>query len=453
MQNSKVSSAIVSPNLSIMPATARINAANHLEIGGCDVVELAQNFGTPLWLIDEDTVRAAVHACQAGLSDYPNAQVIYAGKAFLCLAMCHLINQLKAGIDVVSEGELLTAMRAQTAAHSILLHGNNKSVSEIEMALGYGPVRIVVDNYSELEMIAALARKLGRKAHLLLRVIPGVEPDTHNHIKTGHEQSKFGIPLKEIDSFIDYIQKFPSELDLLGLHVHIGSQTHDLEPYYKTIDVLADCFAKIKASFGLELSELDLGGGLGIAYTEADKPLAIYEWAKQISQRLVQVFQARKLSLPKLIVEPGRSIIGNAGVTIYRVGHTKTLADGQEYFAVDGGMADNPRPITYQARYTAAVANRMQAPKMDRSAAIVGKFCEQGDIIIEESYIAAKSRDLIAIFGTGAYNYTMASNYNRTGRPACLLLKDGKADIIVERESMEDLLAHDRVPARLAALR
>jgi diaminopimelate decarboxylase len=447
MQDSKIS--IVSPNTSSMPVTACVNDENHLSVGGCDVVALAEKFGTPLWLIDEQTIRCAVEACQAGLSAYPQSQVVYAGKAFLCLAMCFLVKQMKIGLDVVSEGELLTAIRAQVPASSILLHGNNKSASEIEMALGYGPVRIVVDNYSELEMVAALSRKLGRKANLLLRMIPGVEPETHNHIKTGHEQSKFGIPLTQIDLFINYIQRFPREMQLLGLHVHIGSQAHDLEPYFKVIEVLADCLTKIKATFQLELPELDLGGGLGIAYTEADHPIPIYEWSKQISERLSKVFGLRKLNLPKLILEPGRSVIGPAGITLYRVGHVKTLVDGQQLFAVDGGMADNPRPITYQARYTACLANRMNAQKLEKPAAIVGKYCEQGDIIIEESHIAARSRDLVAVLGTGAYNFTMASNYNRTGRPACVLLMDGKADIIVERESNEDLLKKDQVPARL----
>jgi diaminopimelate decarboxylase len=431
-----------------MPASAQINAAGHLVLGGCDTVTLAEKFGTPLWIIDELTVRNSIAACQAGVSDYPKAEIAYAGKAFLCTAMCHLLKSESAALDVVSSGELYTAMSSGFPAGSILLHGNNKNPTEIETAINYGPVRIVVDNYSELEMVAAIARRLGRRANLLLRVIPGVEPDTHSHIITGHHESKFGIPLSELDTFINYIKRFPRELNLLGLHVHIGSQTHDLGPYFQVIEILAECLKQIKAKHDLDLEQLDLGGGLGIAYTENDRAMPIFDWAKQLSDRVKSTFAKHTLPLPALILEPGRSLVGTAGVTLYRVGHTKIQADGRTCIAVDGGMADNPRPITYQAIYTASVANHMQSGKAKEAVTIAGKYCEQGDIIVKEAQIAAETGDLIAIFGTGAYNYSMSSNYNRTARPACVLVMNGEAEIIVERETNEDLLRMDRVPER-----
>jgi diaminopimelate decarboxylase len=434
-----------------MPATAQVNSAGHLVIGGCDTVKLAEKFGTPLWVIDEVTIRNAIAACRSGVSDYPQAQIVYAGKAFLCAAICHLLKSESIGLDVVSHGELLTAISAAFPASSILLHGNNKSAIELEASLDYGPVRIVVDNYSELEMLAAIARKLGRRANMLLRVIPGVEPDTHSHIKTGHHESKFGIPLSEIDRYIAYIKRFSKELNFLGLHVHIGSQALDMAPYFQVVEILAECLTKIKSDHGLLLEQLDLGGGLGIAYTENEHPTPLYDWSNQLSERVKQIFNKAGLPLPVLILEPGRSLIGTAGVTLYRVGHTKILADGRLCVAVDGGMADNPRPITYQAVYTACLANRMQAPKPKEPATIVGKYCEQGDIIIKEAEIGAETGDIIAVFGTGAYNFSMASNYNRTARPGGVIVLDGEGEIIIERESNEELLKKDRVPDRLLA--
>lgn len=431
-----------------MPVSAQVDSAGHLVIGGLDTVALAEKFGTPLWIIDELTIRKAIAACQAGVSDYPKAEIAYAGKAFLCSAICHLLKSESVALDVVSQGELFTAISTGFPANSLLLHGNNKSPAEIETALNYGPVRIVVDNYSELEMLAAIARRLGRRANMLLRVIPGVEPETHSHIITGHHESKFGIPLPELDNFINYIKRFPRELNLLGLHVHIGSQAHELEPYFQVIEILARCLEQIKAKHNLYLEQLDLGGGLGIAYTENDQATPIYDWAKQLSERVKSTFTKHSLPLPALVLEPGRSLVGSAGVTLYRVGHTKTQADGRICLAVDGGMADNPRPITYQAIYTAKVANRMQTGKPKTPATIVGKYCEQGDIIVKEAQIAAETGDLLAIFGTGAYNYSMSSNYNRTARPACVLVMGGEAEVIIERESNEDLVRMDRVPKR-----
>jgi diaminopimelate decarboxylase len=444
-----INSQIVSPNVSLMPVSATVNEKDHLVIGGMDTVVLAEQFGTPLWLIDEATVRQSVLAYKAGVEGYPDCQIAFAGKSFLCLAMCHLANQLGLALDVVSEGELFTAIKAGFPADKLIFHGNNKSPHEIEMALSYGDVRIVVDSRSELEMVAAIARKLGRKAKIFLRVIPGVVPETHKHTTTGHNESKFGVPIEEVAELIKYIRRFSLELDWMGPHIHIGSHVASMEAYFEAIENIANLLQALKAEFAIDVRELDLGGGLSFVLAEADKTIPIFEWSQKLTFATMSALGKRGLVAPKLFLEPGRSIIGTAGVSLYRVGHLKALPNGTRFIAVDGGMADNPRPVTYQSKYTAAIANKMNAERPATPATLAGKYCEQGDIIIEEAYIVAKTGDLVAVFGTGAYNYSQSSNYNRTGRPACVLVANGEAEVILERESNEDLLRNDRVPPRL----
>ena len=440
-----------SPNTNVQPLTASVNASGHLTIGGVDVVDLAEKYGTPLWIVDEKTIVQSVNACKQGLADanYPHSRVLYAGKAFLCLAMCQLINNLEIGLDVVSYGELATAMSAHVPPQNVYLHGNNKSEEEILSALTFGATRIVVDNSAELEVIIRLAETLGKQAKILLRVTPGVEIDTHHYIKTGQVDSKFGTPLEEINKLAAYCVTYSHAVDLLGLHAHIGSQSHDIGPYEEIVEIFADLYAALKQNLGIELSELDVGGGLGIAYTEETEATGIYDWAKVMAESVKSSFARRNLKLPILLVEPGRSIVGTAGVTIYKAGFVKTLPSGTCYVAIDGGMADNPRPVTYQAKYTALVANAMQAPHPDTPQTIVGKYCESGDIIVKDAYISAKAGDYIVVFSTGAYNYSMSSNYNRTGKPACILVNEGEAEVIIERETAADLLLKDRVPRRL----
>ncbi|MBY0356859.1 MAG: diaminopimelate decarboxylase [Candidatus Obscuribacterales bacterium] len=426
-----------------------VNAKDHLELGGCDLVELADKYGTPLWLMDESSIRLAIEHFKIGLEDYPDSLVLYAGKAFLCLSMCHLLKKMGLGLDVVSEGELFTASQAEFPAERIYMHGNNKSAEELTRGLQLGDVRIVIDNVAELNLVAEIASKLKRKANVLFRLIPGIEPDTHQHIKTGQYESKFGIPLEELPSVIQAAQKFKNEINILGLHAHIGSQAQEIEPYLEYVDILATVSAELKAKTGLVLSELDVGGGLGITYNDKDNPPSIVDWTKAIAEQVLKAFNNKNLKLPRLLIEPGRAIVGTAGVTLYRASAPKVLPNGKIYLPVDGGMADNPRPITYQAEYTAAVANRVQGSASNQPMTIVGKYCESGDIIIEEAKLQADAGDLIAVFGTGAYNFSMSSNYNRSPKPACLLLNEGKAEIIIERETLPDLIQHDRVPPRL----
>ncbi|MBY0547346.1 MAG: diaminopimelate decarboxylase [Candidatus Obscuribacterales bacterium] len=438
---------VKSPNVLVRPSTAKVNAQGHLEIGGCDSTELAAKFGTPLWVMDEQTIRDCIQAYKTGLSVYPNTLVLYAGKAFLTLALCHLLDSLGLGLDVVSEGELYTAEVSGFPSNRIYLHGNNKTEAEISNAISLG-ARIVVDNVAELDVIGALAARLNKSAKLHFRLIPGIEPDTHDHIKTGHYDSKFGIPLEELSEAIKILRTM-GNAKLVGIHAHIGSQSHDIEPYLQNVTVLAEAAASIKSEFGIELEEIDVGGGLGIAYVEQDRPMAIYEWAHAVATRALSEFTRLGLGTPKLLVEPGRSIVGTAGVTLYRAGAMKELPSGKVYLPVDGGMADNPRPITYQAKYTACIANRMSDNAPEKPLTLVGRYCESGDIIVKDANLAAKAGDLVAIFGTGAYNYSMASNYNRSPRPACILVAHGSAEVIVERESNEDLIRKDRVPERL----
>ena len=443
------STRVISPNVEIMPVSAKTNAQGHLIIGGCDTVELAKQFGTPLYVVDEETVRASACAFQAGLSLYKNSRPLYAGKAFLCTAMCHLIRKLGFGLDVVSEGELYTAVKAGFPADLTYLHGNNKSEKELEAALAYKGVKIVIDSDGEVELLASIARRMKARASILIRVTPGVEPDTHEHIKTGQHNSKFGIPLDHLEETVAVILKYPDVLELIGLHAHIGSQSHDLGPFLELIDIMADRFAFLKEKYGIELTQLDVGGGLGIAYTEADRPTPIYDWAASVAAKVAEAFSQRNMELPELFVEPGRSMIGTAGVTLYRAGHTKDIDGEASCLSVDGGMADNPRPITYQAKYTTCVANRMNEPPATKPVSLVGRYCESGDIIVKEAYLSAQRGDLIAVFGTGAYNYSMASNYNRTTRPACVLVYDSKAEVIIARETNDDLVRQDRTPERL----
>ena len=438
---------IVSPNTSIMPVTAVTNELDHLVIGGCDTVELASRFGTPLWIIDYETVRAAARECQFGLESYPDSTVLYAGKAFMCLAICKIVTNLGLGIDVVSEGELYTALKAGVSTANIYLHGNNKSDVELRLALANPGVKIVVDSRSELTRLANLAREEGASmpVDILIRVTPGVEPETHHYIKTGQLDSKFGIPIADVNDFVRQSLELREVVAFRGFHVHIGSQTHKIEPYLEIAEILADLAMDVKKALSHEIDLLDVGGGLGIAYTYKDEPMPISDWSSQLCKRVKQAFESRGLKLPHLLLEPGRSIVGPAGVTLYRAGEVKTLSDGSRCVAVDGGMADNPRPSTYKALYTSAIADRMRAEGTTKTT-LVGRYCESGDIIIKDAGIPADQGDLIAVFSTGAYNYSMSSNYNRTGRPACVLVKDGQAELILERESNDDLLRMDRIP-------
>lgn len=431
--------------------TMRINDLGHLEIGGCDVVTLAREFGTPLYIFDEALIRAN---CQrfykAFVHQYGNAEVIYAGKAFLTMALCRIIEQEGLGLDVVSGGELYTALQAGFPPERIYFHGNNKSPDELLLALKAGVGRIIVDNFFELETLGRLAGERGEKVPILLRVTPGIEAHTHEYIRTGQIDSKFGftLPNGQALAAIKRVKEI-TWLEYKGLHCHIGSQIFETEPYYHAAEIMMAFIDEVRKETGLVTEELDLGGGFGIAYVEGDKPRPIEAYAEAIMAGVYDEAEKRGLKVPKVLVEPGRAIIGPAGSTAYTVGSVKEIPGVRKYVAVDGGMADNIRPTLYGARYEAILANKATAPAAE-VVSITGKCCESGDMLIWDiSLPPVEPGDILVTPCTGAYGYAMASNYNRLGRPAGVLVKDGQAELILRRETYEDLLRCDVLPARL----
>jgi diaminopimelate decarboxylase len=439
----------LSPNQSLLPLTAQVNAQDHLEIGGCDVVELVEKFDTPLYILDEETVRTACRQYRQAFAKFYPAEslVIYASKAWNCLAICAIVASEGLGIDVVSGGELYTALQAGAKPEVTYLHGNNKSIDELQLAIDSG-CTIVVDNWLELETLPQLATA-EQPVRILLRVTPGIECHTHEYIRTGHLDSKFGFDPDQLDRVFSFVSQQPS-LNCVGLHAHIGSQIFELQPHSDIGSVMVQWLAKA-AQYGLPMQELDIGGGLGIRYTEADDPPSIEAWVQVVCEGIVEACQTQGVPLPKLIAEPGRSLIGSACVTAYTVGSQKVIPEMRTYVAVDGGMSDNPRPITYQSVYRAMVANRMSAAATEQ-VTIAGKHCESGDIVIKAAQLPAVTPgEVIVIAATGAYNYSMASNYNRLPRPAAVLVNAGESNVILQRETYEDLIRQDRLPAKLVS--
>ncbi|MEB3252099.1 MAG: diaminopimelate decarboxylase, partial [Cyanobacteriota bacterium] len=378
---------------------------------------------------------------------YPGqALVLYASKAWNCMAVCAIVAAEGLGIDVVSGGELFTASEAGVSPEVIYFHGNNKSLEELTLAQSVG-CRVVVDNWLELQTLASLATA-DQPIPVLLRITPGIECHTHEYIRTGHLDSKFGFDPDQMESVFEFLVDHP-QLQTLGVHAHIGSQIFELNPHQDLGGVMAQWLVAAQR-YGLTLTELDVGGGLGIRYTEADDPPSIDTWVKTVCDSVVAACQAQHIPLPRLLCEPGRSLIGPACVTAYRVGSQKSIPGLRTYVAVDGGMSDNPRPITYQSLYRALVANRMSAP-LDQRLTLAGKHCESGDVLIKDAPLPALvADDVIVVAATGAYNYSMASNYNRVPRPAAVLVKNGDAQLILRREGLRDLLRQDCLPETLS---
>ncbi|MEY2979459.1 MAG: diaminopimelate decarboxylase [Prochlorotrichaceae cyanobacterium] len=440
-----------SPNQRLMPLTAQVNAHHHLELGGMDIKDLVNQFGTPLYIVDEHTLRTACRQYRQNFQQYypGDSLVIYASKAWNCLAICAIVAQEGLGIDVVSGGELYTALQAGVPTDRLYFHGNNKSAAELSLALEAPGITIVVDNLLELETLAELAktRSLASPQRVMIRFTPGIECHTHEYIRTGQLDSKFGFSPEQLPTVFRLLKEQP-QLQCVGLHAHIGSQIFELQPHQDLTAVLVQAFQDAQAA-GLAVSEVNVGGGLGIRYTEADDPPSIEEWAKQVSTALVAACDAQGIPYPRLICEPGRSLVGSSCVTAYTVGSRKDIPDLKRYITVDGGMSDNPRPITYQSLYRAVVANRMDAPA-DQTVTIAGKHCESGDIVIHNAQLPeTEPGDIVVVLATGAYNYSMASNYNRLPRPAAVLVKDGDASLILQRETYEDLIRYDRLPDSL----
>ncbi|WP_416670212.1 diaminopimelate decarboxylase [Egbenema bharatensis] len=439
---------LTSPNQFLLPLTATVNAQDHLEVGGCDVSDLVQRFGSPLYVLDEETLRSACRQYRQSFERYypGDSLVIYASKAWNCLAVCAIVASEGLGIDVVSGGELYTALQAGVPAEKTYLHGNNKSVEELQFAVESG-CTIVVDNWYELETLTQITANLPAPVRIMLRLTPGIECHTHEYIRTGHLDSKFGFDPDQLEQVFAFVAKQPT-LECIGLHAHIGSQIFELQPHEDLAGVMVGWLSQA-AEYGLPVQELDIGGGLGIRYTEADDPPSIEEWVRIVCEGVVQACEQQQVPLPRLIAEPGRSLIGSACITAYTVGSQKVIPNLRTYVTVDGGMSDNPRPITYQSVYRAVLASQMSA-EMTETVTIAGKHCESGDIIIKDAQLPpTKPGDTVVVLATGAYNYSMASNYNRLARPAAVLVQAGEANIILQRESYRDLVRQDRLPERL----
>jgi len=425
--------------------TMNIEQNGNLSIGGCSTSELAKQFGTPLYVVDEALIRQNCRLFKNSfVKNGMETEVIYASKAFLNMAICKIIMEEGLSLDVVSGGELFTALKAGFPAEKIYFHGNNKTAAELKMAIEAGVGRIVADNLHELELIEELCQQKDKRVNILFRVNPGIEAHTHEYIQTSKNDSKFGESIFS-DRIMEIIEKLKehSHIHFKGLHCHIGSQIFQEESFYSAAVVMLEFVAQLKRDFDLTIEELNLGGGFGVYYSEDDAPINLQTCLQNLLGMIWDQASRLNIKLPKLMIEPGRAIIANAGTTLYEVGAVKQTFGGRNYIFVDGGMTDNPRTALYDARYDALIANKAAAENTE-TYTIAGKCCESGDILIKDIVLPqAQKGDIIAVMSTGAYNYSMASNYNRIPRPAVVFAKEGKAVIAVKRETYEDILRND----------
>ncbi|CAG7641748.1 diaminopimelate decarboxylase [Paenibacillus allorhizosphaerae] len=431
--------------------TSKINQRGHLEIGGVDTTELAERFGTPLYIMDEALVRQRCREyVEAFRASGLKFQVAYASKAFCVMAMCRLVEEEGLSLDVVSDGELYTALQAGFPPERIHFHGNNKTPQEIGMAIDAKIGCFVVDNFVEMNMLHAIADEKRQKVKVLLRITPGVEAHTHEYISTGQTDSKFGFDLENGAAFeaVKQATALP-QLELLGVHSHIGSQIFETAGFRMAVDKVTEFVIKVRDELDVVFPVVNLGGGFGIRYVEGDTPLPVSEYVKAITDAVISNFSRAGYPLPEIWTEPGRSIVGEAGTTLYTVGTHKDIPGVRKYVSVDGGMTDNPRPALYEAVYEAMLANRGKEAN-EELVSIAGKCCESGDMLIWDVQLPkVRTGDLLAVASTGAYNYAMASNYNRIRRPAVVFVQNGQADVVVKRESFEDIAGNDVVPERM----
>lgn len=417
-----------------------------LILGGVGVKTLAAQYGTPLYVMDENVIRSNMRAFKSSMDKYYGGKglVCYASKAFSCKEIYRIAKEEGIGADVVSIGEMYTAKSVGFPMDQVCFHGNNKTRRELEAALDWGVTRIVVDNLTELHTLSALAKEKGIIAEILLRIKPGIDAHTHNFIRTGQIDSKFGLALETGEAMEGVKEALAAEsVTLRGLHCHIGSQIFSVDPFVHAAEVMMGFLGQIKAETGVELPELNLGGGFGILYTDEDEPVPFGDYMEPVSRAVKASAEKLGLSQPFVLIEPGRSIVGEAGTTLYTVGSVKEIPDIRTYVSVDGGMGDNPRYILYQAKYDMILANRVNEPATE-TVAVAGRCCESGDLLGENVPLApAKPGDLLAVFATGAYNYSMASRYNRVGIPPVVMVKDGASRVIVRGESLEDLVRND----------
>ena len=429
----------VSENLSV-------NEKNHLVIGKNDTVELAKEFDTPLYVLDEDLIRKNCRLYKDAMDKYygGNGLILFANKAFCSKYTCRLVNEEGLGIDVVSGGELYTAIKADFPMDKVYFHGNNKTVDELKLAVSHGVGHIIVDNIYELKSLNEIAKDAGIVQNIMFRIKPGVDAHTHSFIQTGQIDSKFGVALENGEAYeiIEAASKM-SNVKVDGVHCHIGSQIFDIAPFEKAAEVMVNFMGDIKDKLGLEIDKLNLGGGYGIMYTEKDDPVPYDEYIKKVSDVVKSTASKRGIKIPMILMEPGRSIVAPAGITLYTVGGVKDIKDVRKYVSVDGGMGDNPRYIMYESEYSAVLANRANENAVEK-VTIAGKCCESGDILLKDAMMPEiKVGDTLAVLATGAYNYSMASNYNRIPRPAVVAVSNGEAKVVVKRETYEDLIRND----------
>ncbi len=428
--------------------TMKTNEKNHLEIGGLDTVKLAETHGTPLYVMDQSHIEEKIRMYQGNFcSKKFETEVIYASKAFLNLAMCRLLRDERMSLDAVSGGEIYTALKAGFPMDKVFFHGNNKTAEELELALEVGVGRIIVDSFNELELLSDICEKKKMNGKILLRVNPGIEAHTHQHIQTSTLNSKFGVSIfgEEVMGLLKQAAS-TERIRWMGLHCHIGSQIFEEETFLETVGAMTQFAEKVERELGKSVLELNLGGGFGVYYADPEECLDIPGCLKKMVGALETEIEGKGLGIQKVMIEPGRSIVANSGITMYRVGSQKKAGGGKNYIFIDGGMADNIRPALYQAKYEAAVANKMADPLEKEKVSIGGKCCESGDILIEDILLPKVERgDLLVIGTTGAYNHSMASNYNKALKPAVVMVKDGTARVVTKRETYEDLIRNDFV--------
>lgn len=434
-------------NQLIKPITAKVE--KNLTIGGCDTVELVEKYGSPLYVIDEATLRAICNDFKNAFKSYPHTRMMYASKALCTSAITKLLDSEGFGFDTVSIGEIYTVLNSGVSLSKVLFNGNNKTEEELDFAIKNDIGRISVDNFLEVKLISKIAGRYNKHVDVLLRITPGIECHTHEYIQTGQLDSKFGFDLSQLDEVIKDITQNHNNITIRGLHAHIGSQIFEPQCFHDEIDVLIQEISRVEAKFGIKFDEINIGGGLGVKYTEKDKPPSVNEIADVIIASLEKHIEKYNIEPPTLYIEPGRSIISTSGVTLYTIGSMKQVPNMTKYVTVDGGMSDNPRPSMYQAEYCADVANKMNETEKE-VVTIAGRFCESGDILIKDINLPIiETGDILCVYNTGAYNYSMASNYNRVEKPAMVLVNNAQSDIIIKRESLEDIIAHDVIPNRL----
>lgn len=420
----------------------RYDVLTNFEFYNVDTVKLAEKYGTPLYVISEDHI---IHKCQEIQQDfiekYQNVRAVYASKAFLNKEMCRIINREGLGIDVVSGGEIYVALQADFPMEKVIFHGNNKNIKELEMAIDNNVGRIVVDNFYELDLLNSITMEKGKKVQILFRVTPGVDSHTHEYISTGQLDSKFGIPISN-DMIYDAVARTTDMeyIEFKGFHFHMGSQLLENTSHLMALKILVEIIKRTKDELGLETKELNVGGGFGIYYSEGDEEKPLSYFTDPIMEDLIKYCGESNLLVPEVIIEPGRWIIGGAGITLYSIGSIKEIPNVRTYVSVDGGMPDNPRTALYKAKYEAVIANKINEENTD-TVTIAGKCCESGDILIWDLEIPKPSfGDILAVKSTGAYNYSMASNYNKIPRPAVVMIRDGQDRLTVRRETYEDLI-------------